>query len=55
MRKNNQAIGSNAGLTLLVAVAALGCAGQQQGGVATDAPGTTERNKGVVRELWGYR
>ena len=28
MRKNNQSIGSNAVLALLVAVAALGCAGQ---------------------------
>ncbi len=52
MRKNNQSIGSNAVLALLVAVAALGCAGQQQRGVATDAPGTTERNKGVVREFY---
>ncbi len=52
MRKNNRSIGSNAALALLVAVAALGCAGQQQRGVATDAPGTTERNKGVVREFY---
>jgi len=52
MRKNNQSIGSNAVLALLVAVAALGCAGQQQRGVATDAPSTTERNKGVVREFY---
>ncbi len=43
MRKNNQSIGSNAAFALLVAVAALGCAGQQQ---------TTERNKGVVREFY---
>ena len=52
MRKNNQSIGSNAVLALLVVVAALGCAGQQQRGVATDAPSTTERNKGVVREFY---
>jgi ketosteroid isomerase-like protein len=52
VRKNNQSIGSNAVLALLVAVAALGCAGQQQRGVATDPPGTTERNKGVVREFY---
>jgi hypothetical protein len=45
MRKNNRSIGSNAALALLVAVAALEC--------ATDAPGTTERNKGVVRDWRG--
>jgi uncharacterized protein len=52
MSTNNRSIGSNATLALLVAVAALGCAGQLQRGVATDAPVTTERNKAVVREFY---
>lgn len=37
MRKTNKSSGSNSVLALLVAVAALGCAGRQQRGVATDA------------------
>jgi hypothetical protein len=52
MRKTNRSIGPNAALALLVAVAVLRCAGQQQRGIATDAPNTTERNKGVVREFY---
>ena len=52
MRKNNQSIGSNAVLALLVAVAALGCVVPQQRGATTAAPPTAEQNKAVVRNFY---
>src|SRR2546428_13328152 len=52
MRKNNQSIGSNAVLALLVAVAALGCVVPQQRGATTAAPQTAEQNKAVVRNFY---